>query len=456
MRPELVLAALCGGLLAVSASCVDEPFVVRGAGSDGGSGGAGDGGQAGASTQAGTGGQVGTGGEGASGGTGGSPAPELHLDFEAVDLDGDPSRVTHFEFFPGSNEFLVATRPGRVMHYELVENRTELLGEFQIPELHVEQDCGLISLTFDPDFDDNHYLYAGICVSQQESAIVRYEFDSEAYDEIGDSEVEIFRAGDSTATSAIHNVGKMGFDEAGNLWATLGDKGVGSNAQDTTTPLGSLLRLRPLPEGGYEAPDPPNPELEDGLDVQVIYAYGLRSPWTGLLDSRGRYWLGDVGASGEASIEEINLVDAPGLNLGWSDTAGPCERNCNGLTDPVRWWARGPTNEFDLADPDEAPAINRVAWVGVEYAGFQKDRYDGLMTNKVLYGDMCLGYVRAVEVDRSGKVVYDAHVGHLEGASAWKVGPDGFIYASLHQRCTHGSSKELPPGKLMRARLASD
>jgi hypothetical protein len=163
-----------------------------------------------------------------------------------------------------------------------------------------------------------------------------------------------------------------------------------------------------------------------------------------------------VGASGEASIEEINLASGPGDNFGWNASAGPCDGACDGVTDPVRWWGREPTGEFELEDPDVEPVINRVAWVGVEYAGVERDRYQGLMTNKVLYGDMCLGYVRGIEVDTSGEVVFDGHLGHLAGASAWKIGSDGFVYAITYARCTHSTNVDLDPGRLMRARLAVD
>jgi len=466
MRLEHAVAAVCGGVLLLSASCGDDrPRVHRGdpggsgGSADGGSGGGASGGEAG-SAEGGEAGDSGAsvGGEGGtlggSGGAGGAPLTELNLTFEPIDLDEDPTFVTHFEFLPGSSEFLASTRQGRVLHYELSGDTTHLLGEFEITDLHVEQDCGIISFTFDPDFEDNGFIYFGYCLSAQESGIFRYRFDPSAYDEIDATRVEILQAGDSLASSAIHSVGKMGFDEAGNLWATFGEKGRGSNAQNTSNPLGSLIRVRPLADGGYEAPDPPNPEFDDSPTIPLIYAYGLRSPWTALLDSRGRYWFGDVGASGDESIEEINLASGAGVNFGWSASAGPCQRNCDQITDPVRWWARTPTSEFELEDPEVEPVISRVAWVGVEYSGVERDRYQGLMTDKVLYGDMCLGYVRGIEVNGSGEVVFDRHLGHLAGASAWKIGPDGFVYAITYARCTHSTNVDLAPGKLMRARLA--
>lgn len=391
-------------------------------------------------------------GSGGSGGSGAGANPGLS--FEAIDLDGDPTFVTHFEFLPGSMEFIATTRGGSVLHYRLNDDETVLLGQFELPGVHVEQDCGIISATFDPDFEENGAFYLGYCASLSEAVVSRYVLDTEDYAAIPESGVEIFRAGDVEARQAIHSVGKMGFDDQQNLWVLFGEKGESHHAQNPTTPLGSVLRMRPLAEGGYEAPNPPNPSFPNSPEIPIVYAYGLRSPWTGFLDSLGRYWVGDVGASGDDSVEEINLVSEPGLNFGWRRSQGPCTEDCDGLTDPVRSWPRRPTSAFELEDPDVTPANARVAWAGLEYTAQDRDQYQGHLQSTVLYGDMCLGFVRGIQVDSTGDVLSDRHLGHLAGASAWQVGSDGFIYAVTYTRCTHSTGADLNPGKLMRARLA--
>ncbi len=438
-------------LLAAHASCADgETVLVKGS-QTGGLGGTI---AVSSSTESSSTGDSGTGGSTASA-TATSDPSSLGLSFESIELDGKPSFVTHFEFLPDSSEFLATTRHGRVLHYLLDDDATTLLGEFEVP-VFVEQDCGLISLTLDPDFEDNQFIYLGYCTSLAESAITRYRFDAAAYENISRSGVDILRAGDEKATVALHAVGKLGFDTNKNLWATFGEKGVRSNAQDATTPLGSLVRLRPGADGGYDAPVPPNPGVDGSPEIPLVYAFGLRSPWTALLDSQDRYWIGDVGASGDDSVEEINVVTAQGQNFGWDTHAGACEADCDDFRDPIRAWKRRPASDFEFEDPEVSASNGRVAWVGVEYTERERDRYAGLMTNKVLYGDMCLGFVRAIEVDASMNIVFDQNVGHLSGASAWQVGPDGFIYAVTYQRCTHSTGADLPPGQLMRARLKEE
>jgi hypothetical protein len=216
--------------------------------------------------------------------------------------------------------------------------------------------------------------------------------------------------------------------------------------------LGSLVRFRPLDDGGYAAPDPPNPDFgADGVDL--VYAYGLRSPWTVTLDSQGRFFVGDVGGNGPESFEEIDMIDEPGLDLGWGKHEGPCTNKCSDYTDPIRHWRRTPISDFELEDPDVAAANARVAWVGLEYTEEEADRYDGLLDGRVLYGDMCLGFVRGMRVDDDGQITSDIHLGHKTGVSAWQVGPDGYVYGVSYRRCEHSTGENVPPGRLIRARL---
>jgi hypothetical protein len=381
--------------------------------------------------------------------------PDFALAFEEIALEGDPTLVTHFAFLPNSDEFLAATQAGRVLHYSLEESATRLLGEFEI-DVFAEMDCGLISLAFDPTFEESGFVYFGHCVSSTHSAITRYEFDPDDYEGIADTRSEVLEVGYDQAKRPVHSVGKLGFDGAGNMWALFGEKERGLNARDPTYPLGAVVRLRPREEGGYAAPVPPNPLFPGSPTIPLVYAYGLRSPWTGALDAQGRLWVADVGGNGDGSFEELNLVTEPGLDFGWNLHQGPCRVNCAGQRDPIRSWKRRPIGDLEFEDPELASTTNRVAWVGVEYREAERDRYDGLMYGKVLYGDMCLGFVRGLEIDDDENVVFDRQLGHLAGASAWQVGPDGYIYAVTYARCLHGLNVTPPVGKLMRARLSRD
>jgi glucose/arabinose dehydrogenase len=357
-------------------------------------------------------------------------------------------------FIPGKSQFLVATRDGELLHYALAEHHATLLGRFQVPEVHVELDCGLISLTFDPDFANNGFVYTGQCFSMKESGILRLRFDPSSYATIGSSAVEILRAGDPLAPRPWHNIGHIGFDPDGNLWALFGDKRVNTNGQDLANIPGSLIRIRPSTDpdkGGYEPANPPNPfESEQDADPS-IYAYGLRSPWTGVLDSKGQYFFGDVG---EDTTEEINVVSKPGQNFGWSLFEGACSgKECEGFTNPIVDWGRSTDEQVVIDDEDANARGTRVAWVGLEYLENQLDPYEGRLDGKVLYGDMCVGFVRALTTDANGVLKSDQHLGHLSDATGWAQAPDGYIYAVTFGACESRFAPEV--GKLVRA-IATD
>lgn len=125
-----------------------------------------------------------------------------------------------------------------------------------------------------------------------------------------------------------HNGGKIVFGPDGYLYIPLGDGGGGGdiglghpekgNGQDTTTMLGSILRIDIDRGDPYAIPED-NPFLEaDGRDE--IFAYGFRNPYRISFDTKGtgELFVADVG---QDLWEEINLVTKGG-NYGWNIKEG--------------------------------------------------------------------------------------------------------------------------------------
>jgi glucose/arabinose dehydrogenase len=385
-----------------------------------------------------------------------SPPPAATWSFAELTLAGTPSAITAIAFVPGTFELLVLLLTGEVQHHQVDPEAmsTSLLGSFAIEASHISSDCGLISVAFDPGFAENGFVFLGHCVDDEHSAIGRVTLppgdrSSLDYDAVAASYVTILELGDDDATHPWHNVGSLMFDEEGAMLALFGDKTVRANAQDLSSPLGGVVRIFPSrdpEEGGYQAPDSAvYPELGAS---PILYAKGLRSPWMGFRDDAGRIVLGDVG---EVSHEEVNVVTAPGQNFGWPLSEGPCGGSCDGLVDPVRTWNRSEMHPFVLADSDAEYPWYRVAWVTRANYPDRPDPYHGRLASSVLYGDLCVGFVRRMVLDDAGAVLEDEHLTHLANATGWDIAPDGFVYAATFaERCNTNATATYGQGRLFR------
>lgn len=374
----------------------------------------------------------------------GAPGEFVGLSFETLEAEGDWGMVTDARFIPGTDDLLVLEKSGRVGHLRLEGDRFTLQGSFTLPDAYSQLDCGLISLALDPDFETNGFLYIGMCVSEQDSEIHRYTFDASDYGSVPGSKALILAVGDPDAPKPWHNVGSLGFDPDGTMWALFGDKKVDANGQAADNPLSALVRLIPNrdPDGdGYTVPEG-NAFATEDEGHPLVYAVGLRSPWKGIRDSAGRYWFGDVGAN---TMEEVNLISEVGQNFGWSNAEGRCALGCDGFIDPLLQWPHQGVSDYAAQDPDVVPTNARVAYVALEVEPRDTDPYFGAIDGHVLFGDYCQGWVRGARVDADGALQADLHLGHLSVPSAWVRGSDGYIYAATFGKCETPSIDEDDP-----------
>ena len=375
------------------------------------------------------------------------PVLALPLRFEPIELVGEPDDLTDFVFLPDGEEMLVMSKVGELYHYRLrgegdaAPVTAEPLGRFQLSNVSSETDCGAISLVLDNAFEENGWFFVSKCTSRQGSGVYRYRFDAGDYGAIDGSEVLVIEAEEPAAQRAWHNVGSLNMDAQGHLWVPFGDKTIDWHAQELADNLGAIVRIVPNRDrngSGYE-PALDNPFAGEEDKSADIYAYGVRSPYRAVLDGEGRLWFGDVGS---AVAEEINVITRPGQNFGWSNAEGTCQENCADLTDPVFTWDRSGDHDFIVEDP-EAPAINaRVATAGLAYDASLHDRYAGLLDDRVIYGDMCVGFLRAARFS-DDHVVSDEYVGHLRTVASLRQSADGYIYALSLGNCQTDVTREI-------------
>jgi glucose/arabinose dehydrogenase len=378
----------------------------------------------------------------------GDASASVRFAFEELSPEATHEFVTDMKFFPNGHELLVAEKSGRLVHYDLVEDRLELQGEFQLEGVEDWQDCGLLSVAFDPGFESSRYVYVAYCIDGRSSSIVRITLDG-AHASVPASAYEILTLGDPRATHPWHNVGSIGFDPEGRLWALFGDKTIRAHGQDAETALGSVLRFIPAGASHPDAPTDPeiravpaadNPFATGPGGNPLVWAHGLRSPWRGALDHRGHLWVGDVGAD---AYEEVDVVRTGGENFGWGDHEGPCTDGCSGLVDPVLAYDHEDDHVFVAEDDDAVNTGLRVVWAGPEYRPTPVDRYRGALTEQTLYGDLCVGFVRAARLDDAGRLQSDRHVFHQPGTVAWDQAADGYLYTATIPTCQ--TERPVPP-----------
>jgi Glucose / Sorbosone dehydrogenase len=297
---------------------------------------------------------------------------------------------------------------------------------YTVPGVFAEEDCGLVTIAFDPDYQSNKFLYAGFCTTAKTSKVTRFT--------VGDTlagAVDIINFSEPQSASAFHTVGTIGFDPEKAMWMLHGEFYHAPNAQNLGVPLGKLLRFVPsrTPGMGGNTPRANNPFAGMAGRNPLIYAYGFRSPWRGYLDSKGRFLVGDVGPGVD---EELNIVTAPGQNFGWNGTrTGPCS-NCPGVVSPISTYRTGndPYNGQGNEVLEGRP--RRSVWVGVQYedCGQGTDRYGGALTGVYLFGDLFSGWVRGAVIDDSGKKTADRHLASMSGVTSWAQAPDGYLYAT--------------------------
>lgn len=155
-----------------------------------------------------------------------------------------PVDVTH----AGDDRLFVVCQPGWI---RIVTDSMTLLPD---PFLDITDrvnfggEKGLLGLAFDPDYASNGFFYVSY-VGQPGNGISRISrFQVTADPNLADSSSELVLFSWPQPFDA-HKGGDLDFDQAGNLYISLGDGGGAgdpfNNAQDPTDPLGNILRITP-------------------------------------------------------------------------------------------------------------------------------------------------------------------------------------------------------------------
>ena len=201
--------------------------------------------------------------------------------------------------------------------------------------------------------DDNR-LYAFFAAGT-ENRIVRFDLLGEAGDLSLGEEATILGG---LPTANFHNGGRLAFGPDGMLYATLGDTGDRSSAQDEEALSGKILRM--TPEG--EIPD------DNPFGDSLVYSMGHRNPQGIGWDDDGKMYASEFG---QDTWDELNIIEAGG-NYGWAEVEGIAGGNGDGTSsggsdgtdngsgdfiDPVQQWTPDEASPSGLAVTDDSILI---------------------------------------------------------------------------------------------------
>jgi glucose/arabinose dehydrogenase len=279
---------------------------------------------------------------------------------------------------------------------------------------------GLLSLAFSPDYARSGRFYVDFTNLEGDTRVL----------ELRRSGGDPLRADPASARVILrvdqpfsnHNGGLLMFGPDAKLYVGLGDGGSGGdpqrNGQDLSTLLGKILRIEPLPGGGYRVPAD-NPFVGLAGARPELYIYGVRNPWRFSFDRRtGALLIADVGQSEAEEVDYLPAGEAAAANLGWSAFEGNARANADqaapGALQPILTYSH-----------DRGCSITGGYVV--------RDRRLRSLYGRYIYGDYCEGALRSLIPSVSG--ARDDRALGLEVPALTSFGEDaaGHIYASSQE-----------------------
>ncbi len=141
---------------------------------------------------------------------------------------------------------------------------------------------------------------------------------------------------DGLARASYHNGGRIAFGPDGMLYATVGDAGVTSRAQDRGSLNGKVLRMTPAGDAPADNPFPGS----------LVYTLGHRNPQGLAWDANGQLWASEFG---QDTWDELNRIVA-GSNYGWPVVEGVAHDAR--FVDPTLQWSTDEASPSGLAYVD--------------------------------------------------------------------------------------------------------
>ncbi len=307
-------------------------------------------------------------------------------------------------FLPEDNGILVTERTGHLLLIR--NNRSTIVAG--TPQAAVVGQGGLMDVALSPFFTEDSLVYLSFTEETDEkygTAVARGRLIYENSDTARLIDTEIIYRALPKSNSERHFGSRLVLNEDGYLFITLGDRGSGNRAQNTSDPYGSVLRLNP---------DGSIPNDNPGFNASEIWSYGHRNAQGAARNPvTGDIWVHEHGPKGG---DEVNII-RKGANYGWpvvtygTNYNGSIiseETTAPGIEDAVVYWV-----------PSIAPS-GMTFYNNRAFPGWQKNIFIGALAGK---------HLRRLEL-KENEVIHQEVLllGQLGRIRDVRTGPDGFLY----------------------------
>jgi glucose/arabinose dehydrogenase len=196
-------------------------------------------------------------------------------------------------FLPDGSALVSERQTGRILRVRPGDEPTEVA---TVPGVEPQGEGGLLGIAVSPDYQRDQLVYAYFS-SASDNRIVRFR--------LGEQPRPVLTG---IPKGTIHNGGRIAFGPDGELYATTGETGNRSLAQNRRSLGGKILRMEP--DGSVPADNP--------FPGSLVFSFGHRNLEGLAWDSAGRLFASEFGQN---RFDELNRIEA-GRNYGWPEVEG--------------------------------------------------------------------------------------------------------------------------------------